>query len=291
MYTKEITFQESVVRKLLGAGSGDVALLYLYLQGGNDPEQAAVDLRMQKNSVDIALAALRQLGLWQVGEKTFIPGERPSYSERDVVTAMDHDRDFRALYEEIQRVMGRALNTEELKIILGFQRYLGLEPEVVCLLVRYCRDRMKSGRNPSFRSIEKEAYAWADMGIDTMEEASAFILRQQARQSRMGMLKKAMQIYDRELTPSEEKYATSWLEMGFDADAIAIAHDRTCVNAGGRNWAYTNRILVRWHEAGLHTPQEIQQRDQKPAQTPKGAVGQLGEAELENIRRLMQEDT
>ena len=289
----EIRIDQADVRKLLGAASGDAALLYLYLQSGNDPQQASKQLHMNESRISCALATLRQLGLWQQERKTVLPGECPTYTERDVITAMDTDRDFRALYGEIQRVLGRNLNTEELKIILGFERYLGLSPEVICLLVGYCKERARSKgntRNPSLRTIEKEAYAWAEQGIDTMEEAAAFIQRQNHRKSQLEQLKRAMQIYDRLLTPTEEKFAREWLEMGFDVDAIAIAHDRTCVNAGGRNWAYTNRILTRWHAENIHTAQQIEERDKKPS-VPKGATGQLGAAELENIRRLMQEDT
>ena len=289
----EIRIEQTDVRKLLGAASGDAALLYLYLQSGNDPQQASKQLNMNESRIGCAMATLRQLGLWQQERKAVLPGECPTYTERDVLEAMDTDRDFRALYGEIQRVLGRNLNTEELKIILGFERYLGLSPEVICLLVGYCKERAKnkgSLRNPSLRTIEKEAYHWAEQGIDTMEEAAAFIQRQNLRQSQLEQLKRAMQIYDRPLTPSEEKYARSWLEMGFDTDAIAVAHDRTCVCSGGRNWAYTNRILTRWHEANIHTAQQVEERDKKPS-VPKGASGKLGEAELENIRRLMQEDT
>ena len=288
----EIKIESADVRKLLGAASGDAALLYIYLQSGNDPDRAAEQLNLNESRFSCAMATLRQLGLWQLEKKTVIPGECPAYTERDVLEAMDADKDFRALYGEVQRLLGKSLNTEELKILLGFVRYLGLSPEVVCVLVCYCKERArqrKSGRNPSLRMIEKEAYAWSDRGIDTMEEASAYIQQQNQYNSRESQVKKAMQIYDRQLTPSEEKYVRAWLEMGFDTDAIAIAHDRTCVNTGGRNWAYTNRILVRWHEAGIHNAQQVGEKDQKPI-VPKGASGQLGAAELENIRKLMQED-
>ena len=288
----EIKIASADARKLLGAASGDAALLYIYLQSGNDPQQAGKQLNMNESRIACAMATLRQLGLWQQERRTVLPGERPTYSERDVIEAMDSDRDFQALYGEIQRVLGRNLNTEELKIILSFERYLGLSPEVICLLVGYCKERAKykgSSRTPSLRTIEKEAYAWAERGIDTMEEAAAFIQQQNHRKSQLEQLKRAMQIYDRPLTPTEEKYARQWLEMGFDVDAVAIAHDRTCVCSGGRNWAYTNRILTRWHAAGIHSAQEVESRDKKP-QVPKGASGKLGEQELENIRRLMQED-
>ena len=288
----EIKITSADARKLLGAASGDAALLYIYLQSGNDPALAKDQLNMNESRVACALATLRQLGLWELERKAVVPGECPVYTEQDVLSAMETNKDFRALYGEVQHLLGRNLNTEELKIILSFVNYLGLSPEVVCMLVCYCKERARQKnrtRNPSLRTIEKEAFAWADRGIDTMEEASAFILQQNQQHSMVTQVKKAMQIYDRQLTPSEEKYVHAWLEMGFDPDAIAIAHDRACVNTGGRNWAYTNRILTRWHEAGIHTAQQVEERDRKP-ETPKGASGQLGAAELENIRKLMQEE-
>ena len=292
MNTANLSIEQSDMRKLLGAASGDAALLYLYLRSGNDPEKAAQALRLNESRLACAAATLRQLGLWQQERKVMIAGERPAYTEKDVVSAMDHDRDFRSLYGEIQRLMGRNLNTEELKIILGFVRYLGLAPDVICLLICYCKERARqrgSLRNPSLRTIEKEAYAWAEQGIDTMEEAAAYIQNQNLRNSQLGQLMKILQIRGRNLTPSEEKYAREWLEMGFDMDAIAIAYDRTCVNTTGMNWAYMNRILTRWHEAGLMTPEQIQTHDKKP-KVPKGASGQLGAAELAAIQKVLQED-
>ena len=292
MNATQLNIEQTDIRKLLGAASGDAALLYLYLHSGNDPQRAAEVLNLNERSVACAMATLRQLGLWQQEHQTVLTGDRPSYTERDVIGAMDSDRDFRAIYGEIQRILGRVLNTEELKIILSFQRYLGMSPEVVCLLVNYCKDRARqkgNSRNPSLRSIEKEAYAWAERGIDTMEEAAAFIRNQNQWDSKLGQLMHVLQIHGRKLTVTEEKYARQWLEMGFEPDAVAIAYDRTCVNTGNLSWSYMNKILTRWHEEGIHTAKAIKEKDRKPAQ-PKGAKGQLGAAELENIKRLLQED-
>lgn len=288
----DISIQQADMRKLLSAASGDAALLYLYLRGGNDPAQAGKELHLSESRLSCAGATLRQLGLWQEERRGFIAGERPAYSEKDVLSAMGTDRDFQALYGQIQRLLGRNLNTEELKIILGFVRYLGLAPDVVCVLVSYCKDRARqrgSLRNPSLRTIEKEAYAWAEQGIDTMEEAAAFIQAQNMRASQLGQLMRTLQIRGRNLSASEEKYAKKWLDMGFDMDAIAIAYDRTCVNTGGLNWAYMNKILTRWQEAGLLTAKQIESGDKKP-NVPKGASGQLGTAELENIQRILREE-
>ena len=277
------------VRKLLSAASPDAALLYIYLKSENTIDHAAGDLQMNESRISCAAAVLRQLGLW-TDEKPhkIMTGERPSYSEHDVLTAMDGDCDFRALYGEIQRQLGRSLNTEELKILLGFTRYLGLSPEVISILVSFCRDRARqkgSSRNPSLRTIEKEAYAWAERGIDSVEEAAAYIQAQNVRNSRLGRLMHILQIRGRNLTAAEERYAVSWLDMGFEDSAITEAYERTCLNTGGMNWAYMNKILQRWHESGLHTADAVKNNDHKAV--PKGASGQLGAAELEAIQKVL----
>ena len=279
------------VRRLLSAANADAALLYIYLKSQNTIATAGEDLGLNETRLSCATALLRQLGLW-VEEKPVkvIAGERPAYTERDVLSAMEQDKDFQSLYGELQRLLGRNLNTEELKILLGFTRYLGMSPEVISVLVYYCRDRARqkgSSRNPSLRTIEKEAYAWAERGIDTVEEAAAFIQTQNARASRLGRLLQILQIRGRNLTAAEERYAFSWLDMGFEDSAITEAYERTCLNTGGMNWAYMNKILQRWHASGLHTAEAVKNGDRKaPAQ---GKQRQLDEDEIAAIQRMMQE--
>ena len=291
MRNESIHIRESDVRKLLSAASPDAALLYIYLTAGNPMADAGRELSFSESRLSCAGATLRQLGLWEEEKVSRVaPGERPQYSEVDVLQAMDCDNSFRGLYGEIQRLLGRSLNTEELKILLGFVRYLGLSPDVISVLVCYCRDRARqkgSLRNPSLRTIEKEAYAWAEQGIDTVEEAAAFIQNQNVRNSRIGRLKNILQIRGRNLTAAEERYAASWLEMGFEESVISMAYERTCLNTGGLNWAYMNKILQRWHQQNLHTAEAVQNGDRKPA--PKGASGELGAAELEAIQKVLQE--
>ena len=48
-----------------------------------------------------------------------------------------------------------------------------------------------------------------------------------------------------------------------------------------------NSILTRWHEAGLHTAEQIRGGDRKSV--PKGASGELGEAELAAIQKVLRE--
>ncbi len=288
----ELNLSRQELKKLLGYGNGDAALLLLYLRCGNPMGEAGEALVMPEGRLAEAKAALLQLGLWQEDSHR-IPREeeRPRYSEEDVLDAQTHDREFETLRGEVQRNLGRVLNVEELKILLGILRYLGLTPEVVSLLISYCKEKnLRRGykRAPTMRMIEKEAYAWADRGIDTLEAAVAFVRQESLRANGVAQIKKILQIYDRGLTPGEEKYAAAWLDMGFDQEALELAYEKTCVNTGGLKWPYMNRILQSWHDQGLHRGRDIRTGDRKQ---PAGKTGrrELDREEKEAIDRMLRE--
>ncbi len=290
MAENEIRLSQADVQKLLGARSGDTALLYLYIRSGADAQGAREALGLSESRYSCACASLKQLDLWPREERvTRFVGEKPSYSEQDVLQARDGDSDFRMLTGEVQRVLGRTLNTEELKILLGFLRYLGLPPEVVTVLVSYCRERARwrgSLRNPSLRTIEKEAYYWSEHGLDTLEAAAAYIQEQNQKNSRMSRLLEILQIRGRSLTQAEERYASAWLAAGYSDELLSMAYERTCLNTGSLNWPYMNKILERWSAAGFRTGAEVLRGDRKGG---PAAERKLDEDELYAIRKMMGE--
>jgi DNA replication protein DnaD len=59
--------------------------------------------------------------------------------------------------------------------------------------------------------------------------------------------------------------------MGFEAAAVAEAHDRTVLNTGKLSWPYLDKILQAWHSRGLHSLREIQQKDtRRPSKKQSG---------------------
>lgn len=108
---------------------------------------------------------------WDSGRRRrssfFAPAEAPHYTEEDVTREYHAGPEFPSMVGEAQRRLGRILSTEELKILLCIYRYLGLAPEVISILISYCIQRGHArgvSRMPSIRTIEKEAYRWADLG-------------------------------------------------------------------------------------------------------------------------------
>ena len=91
------------------------------------------------------------------------------------------------------------------------------------------------------------------------------------------------------LTPSEQRFISSWLDMGFSLDAIELAYDRTVTNTGALKWGYMNKILQTWHEKKLHTPAEIEANDprRKPASAAKPAAKQDKPIDLDRLRAAL----
>lgn len=289
MPNQDLVIPERDWRKLLAAANGESALLYLYLRAGGTELQAKHALRLSDEQIAAASSFLRQSGLWEDKVPSVMrPAEPPTYTEADLLHAQQSDI-FKRLLGEVQRRLGKLLSIEECKILLSIHEYLGMSDEVISILICYCLQRSKakgSDRTPSMRTIEREAYRWSDLGIETMEEAASYVQLQQQRQSKIGKVRRTLQLGDRHLTQGEEKYITQWLDWGFGTDEIAIAYEKTCMNTGSLKWAYLNSILKSWHEKGLHDADAIKAGDKAPTRPAEG--GKLSELELEAIRRIMQ---
>lgn len=271
-------FRREAAALLAQSGDGDAALLYLAMCAG-------AQAKLPPERLEGAMLTLRRLAL--TGQ-TVAQEHRPSYSEQDV-TAQLGAKDFQSLVGETQRMLGRLLSTEELKCLLSIHDYLHMPIEVVSVLVSYCirRSRARGGRMPTMRTIEKEAYRWADLGIDTGESAVTYMHAQLQKQSRVGRICAILQISGRDLTAPELRYVEGWISWGFPDETIKLAYEKTCVNVGGMKWTYLNGILKRWHDKGLHTPAEIEQGDSAPQSKAKGGLTAL---EQEVIAQLMKED-
>ena len=98
-----------------------------------------------------------------------------------------------------------------------------------------------------------------------------------------------LQIRGRSLTAAEERYAQSWLDMGMEDALISMAYERTCLNTGGLNWNYMNKILQRWNQQGLRTVEDVRTGDRKSGQN-KGGQRQLDADERAAILRMMEEN-
>lgn len=289
----DVTLSAAAVKKLLCAASPEAALLYLYIESGGLPGKASETLGFSQQQLSFAVTTLRQLGLLSdQTPKRVAPSDEPLMTERDVAQACQTP-EFTVIVGDVQRRFGRILTTEELKTLLYIYRYLGFSAEMISTLVNYCmtRSREQSHRPASMRAVEKEAFAWSDEGVETIEQAVGYIQQKLRQKTRAAEVCRILQIGSRNLTAAEKKYLEQWFSWGFGGDAIAKAYEITCVNVGGLNWKYLNGILQSWQQKGLLTVDEIEKQDQKPS--GKKTAGQpqwrLTDYERESIEQMMRQ--
>lgn len=295
-----------VARRLVEAGNGDAALLYIAVlrdKGAADSQRLRGQLGWPPDRFQAALEALTAQGLVSRPreEAPAPPAEKlPEYTRADMARAME-GAEFSALAGAVEDKLGKKLTTPDLAVLLGLYDQLGLPADVIFLLVGFCAERTAAqygpGRRPTLRQIEKEGYLWARLGLMSQESAAAYIKQYQRRRQALPQLMRLLRLGERPPSPTEERYLLAWSGMGFDSEALEAAYDKTILKCKELKWPYMNKILSSWHQKGLHTLAEIAAGDRPapgsrpvsgPRQPsgPQPASGPASEAAREDMARM-----
>ncbi len=288
---EHITLSAAVADKLIRQGDGDAALLYLLLlrhHGRIGSADVMKELRFSEQRRAAAEKTLAELGLLGEKQVELAPAEeKPAYSQLEIAERLEGDETFRLLRTEVEKLLGRRMTTADCTILLGLYDHLALPADVIFQLVCHCVERSEraygEGRRPTLRQIEKEGYLWHRRGIDSIPRANAYLKTYHQRQGLLPAYMRALQLGDRSPAPSEEKYLTEWLDMGFSPEVVALAYDRTVLRCHELKWSYLGGILKKWNEKGLKTVDAIEQGENKPA-----ASRQNVPAEESDIQKYVQ---
>lgn len=292
---------------LLRSGSGDGALLYLWLlrHGGDAaPDRARHAFGWDGVRLDAALAVLTGLGLAKPAPPPPPPPEPqgpPEYTAADLNRELeDAASPFPGLVAEVQRRLGKILSTADLRCLYTLYDYLGLPAEVICLLVSWCVEEFQRkygpGRRPRMSQVEKEGFIWSRQGVDTPEAAEQHLRRLALLRTREGEILRLMDQKPRPLVRQEQQWVAAWTDMGFGDEAIRLAYEKTIVKKQAMDWKYMNGILCGWHKKNLHTLAEIEAGDRpgrgKPAPAAggpevPGEAGQRVRQDMERMREFM----
>jgi len=280
---KSVVLTVDAIERLVTSGNSDAALLYLELQRlntGVTAQQLMQRLRWSQLRLRSAESELQRLGLLPspVAQKPLDPpDEKPVYTTADLTEMLRGDEGFRMLVPQTEEKLGKKLKTADLQILAGLYDDLGLPADVIYLLVNHCVTRSERrygpGRRPTMRQMEKEGYYWARLGLFDQESAAAYLKTCAQRDEQMSGYMQALGLGDRRPVESEERYIRSWMDKGFDPEAVALAYDKTVLYKKELNWRYLNGILRRWDEQGWHSVEEIRRGDSKKSTAVKSGDG------------------
>ena len=297
-----LSMSAQAARRLVEAGEGDCALLYLALLDGSDEKKAQRALHWGDDRLVAAWRRLVELGLAAEdsapvpAKKKVVDEELPQYSRQDVVDALTNEPDFCALYHEVERLFGRPLSDMDLQTLYTIYDGLALPAEVIFLLVNHKihalrRLENKEGAVPRMTQIRSEAAYWKRLGLDTVEAAEEYLRKQQMVDRREWAILSAVGITkQRAAVDRERNYISSWVELGISDELIAMAYERTVFNKGDMNWPYMHKILMTWHQAGYRTPEQVKAGDKPANKRPAPRGGKQTEDYQPNLERIRKND-
>ena len=183
----------------------------------------------------------------------------PAEYDKSVIT-LDRVKAFKQQEETAELVfiteqyLGKPLSTENIRSIIFMADVLHFSTDLIDHLIQYCVDRGKK----DFRYIEKVAINWAQAGVTTPKEASAYAVKYDKN------VYTVMNALGRTGSPTQKEasYIQKWFrEYGFTQDMILEACARCSVATDKHRFEYTDGILSSWRDSGLHNMQDIREAD------------------------------
>ena len=284
--------------RLLSLGDADAALVYLHLlRRGNVQGLGWPQTRLQGALDKLAACGLTARTQVSVQPAAEVEAQPPEYTLDDITAALGAGSAFSALADEVERRLGKKLSTADLKTLYTLYDHLALPAEVILLIVGWCTTELERkyglGRRPFLSQIRREAFRWAREGVDTAERAEEHLQRLLHLRSRESELIRLLDLPQRPLVEREQKYIATWLDMGFDNEALRLAYEKTVMGTASKSmdWRYMNGILRRWHEKGLHTVAQIQAGDSGPRRAAPASADpdRRAREDMERARRLLQQ--
>ncbi len=214
--------------------------------------------------------------------KTKPESRPPRVSNRDIAEALKLNPNMKDTITMVEQLLGKPLTPREITSIFNFMDWYGMDGSLILMLFEYCISMDKK----NFAYIEKVAQSWNNEGINDIKSAEAVIRRADEEKKFQGQCRKLFGI-DRGFTATEQKYINSWkTDLGFSVEMVSQAYEITVKNTGKLAFAYMNKILISWHNKGIKTLKQIQEKDAHP----KSNGSKIGEQALMDLKRRIDQD-
>ena len=193
----------------------------------------------------------------------------PQATAAESAQIIDEDA-LQGCLETCSVILGKQLTSAEITKIVSLMRELDVSQDYIITLLDFCVNRLgKRG----VRYFETTAISLYDEGVHTHTDLDRYIRRYEAAHSDEGRVRTLFGLGERTLTKKETEMLMRWFsDYGYNMDIVGIAYDIMVNTTAKATLAYTDKILARWHEAGLHTVADIEAALEKEKNAPRPAV-------------------
>ncbi len=177
----------------------------------------------------------------------------PNYTPAQL-DAFANREDTNWLLHATESYLERMLKPADIQLLFFLHDELDFSCELILHLYEYCVSRGK--KTPAY--IQKVALSWHEEGIRTVEEAEGHSLQ---FDTCFTAVKRAFGL-NRDPGAVELRYLKRWSSFGFSSELIEEACSRALLATSRADFKYTDKIMERWHQNGVHTMSDIKKLDE-----------------------------
>lgn len=182
--------------------------------------------------------------------------ELPQYTSSELNTLLEKHNNIVGLIDECQNVLGKIFTAADIKVIMGFVDYLGLDNDYILVLMHYAaRNDMKS-----LRYIEKIAVSCIDDGYTEAKALQAALYAREEKAHIESKIKNMFGLGTRKLTSKEQKQVDAWTSTyNYGIEVIEKAYEITVSSPKVEKPSihYANAILEKWFSEGIKNIDDV----------------------------------
>ena len=260
--TNTTILENEFIDKHMANANGEYVKVYLFLlrhlNGSNSIptiSQIADALDDTEKDVIRALNYWRNQGLLDYEIRTEDPAAVPSaavpVSDVSDIERFRSRKEFREILHVTEQYLQKTLSHTEMDTITYFYESLGMSADLIEYLIEYCVEN----NHKSIHYIKKVALSWYEQKITTVAQAKCNTV---FYNKNYYTVLNAYGIKGRAPAASEITFIKRWYEeYGFSSTIIIEAVNRTMDTIHQPSFDYTESILKRWFEKGVHNPEDI----------------------------------
>ncbi|MGN1034121.1 MAG: DnaD domain protein [Oscillospiraceae bacterium] len=217
-------------------------------------EELAKKLSLTVHEVELGFKFWLARGLLEKKEKQKIKAEflNLKLTTKELTQILNESKELKFIIEQLPAILGRLPNQFDMLNVIDFNLNLGMQPELILYLLKYCATVGKS----SAQAIKNQARIWFEIGINSLELVEEYIKRVNKANELQTFVKTELHI--KTLTNVQKAVIESWqTEMEFGQALIKEACTLAKLQKEKANVHYVNGILNNWYKDGIKTVKDL----------------------------------
>jgi len=214
-------------------------------------------LRLQKSDNNISIEFLNLYSPYLSGECS--QNNNHIYTPESINQRMDNPN-IKDMFESIEKLLTRTLSANEFSMYLSWLDDYSFPPEVIILLIEYCRSRNKV----DLRYIEKVAIGWHEAGIKSSQDAQRHISQHEDKYNNYRLVLDFLGLRENEIMKPQEEFLNKWFGTWEFSFEMVLEACRICsIRINEPNFSYIDGILSNWYKKGIKNVTDVESIDPK----------------------------